>query len=308
MDRYQHSHYALGSDILLTIVTDKGENYASNLFDTMKSQIAAFEQQFSRFLPNSELTYFNQRAGHKINLSPSFIALLKTVKRFTGQTDGIYNPFVLPLLQRAGYVGSWPSPHKVDPATNFSDRLFFSVDGLKIGKTWGQIPPKSALDFGGIGKGYLLDELANRLKKERPQGYWLSIGGDIVCEGTDLKSEPWRVAVASALNPKASVGIVANTDGERLGIATSGITKRRGLKDGKPWNHLIDPRSGLPVKNALLTATVSASQAVIADVYAKCIMIAGDITARRYEQEGWIKSFIVQTHDQTDILETQKDT
>ncbi len=303
MERYQQQYRALGSDAVLTLVTEGGAAYAERLFDRLRQHIEAFEQQFSRFLPESELTQFNQKAGAKTTVSNSFRKLLSTTKNLAVETDGLYNPFILPALQQAGYLGSWPQPEAGRAATDFSERTVVPPEELRIGDSWARMPEGSALDFGGIGKGYLLDELADLLDGENLGGYWLSLGGDINCAGHDIEDQIWRVAVQSALEPDKSIDTITNPDGRKLAIATSGVTKRQGVKAGKHWHHLIDPRTGEPADTTILTATVTAEQAVIADVYAKCIVIAGVEQAEQYQADHRIQSFLIQTTPPADIIE-----
>jgi thiamine biosynthesis lipoprotein len=296
MQRYQHEHTALGSTIFLTLVTDADAGYATATLHHLTAQIDRFEQQFSRFKEDSELTAFNRRAGERTPISPAFRQLLETAQAYHAHTAGLYNPFILPALQRAGYRSSWPSPH--DPTSiDFTSRTVAPGTSLEIGKDWARIPPNTALDFGGIGKGYLLDMLVHTLAAESLDGYWLSLGGDIVCCGRDLLHAPWQIGVQDAHHPERTVRTLIHTQTTPAAIATSGITKRRGTLHGKDWHHIIDPRTGRPAETSILTATVTADTATAADVYAKTIVIGGIELARRYKKNELIRSCIVQVQD-----------
>ena len=297
MARYQQQYQALGSAVLITLVTEKGETDSERLFSKVRQQITGFEQQFSRFLPGSELTRFNHRAGVKTPVSPSFLKLLTVAEQLAIETNDLYNPFILPNLQRAGYLGSWPNPENGITNTDFTRRRLTSIGGLTIGDSWAKIPKSAALDFGGLGKGYLLDELAKTLASEHLSGFWLSIGGDIICQGCDVNGETWQIAVPSALDRLKTIDVISNQPGARLAIATSGVTKRQGIKDGKAWHHIIDPRTGKPAQTDILTATVTAQRAVVADVYAKCLVIAGVNAAEPLKATGRIQSYLLQVNN-----------
>lgn len=306
MGRYQQYFKALGSDVYITLVTDKNQLYADWLFKRLQKYIVDFEKRFSRFLPDSELTNFNNLAGERTLTSNKLHELLIMAKNLAEETKGLYNPFILPALQKAGYVGSWPKPEDFQGMPNFEKRKVVTIDKLTIGETWARIPKNTALDFGGIGKGYLLDELASRLLKEKLTGYWLSLGGDIICSGHDIKNQKWSIAVQSALEPNKNIETIINKTGENLAIATSGVTKRKGINNGENWHHIIDPTTGKPVNTSILTATVTAKEAVIADVYAKCVVIAGAEFAQQYKHKGKIQAFIVQTKEKTNVSKTKK--
>lgn len=302
MQRYQRQYPALGSTAVMTLVTDKPAAYAEKLLTAIEERTAAFERQFSRFLNNSELTKFNKNAGKKTTVSSSFLALLRQSKKLSEATNGLYNPFILPTLQEAGYLHSWTHPHTTQPGVNFTDRQLVDAQQLLLGDTWAKIPPYSALDFGGIGKGYLLDELHTILSQEELTGYWLSLGGDILCAGHDVDKQDWDIAIQHATNPGKIVGHVMSNNGHVLAVATSGVTKRKGVKKGTAWHHIIDPRTNRPSRSNILTATVTAEKGVLADVYAKCIVIEGPEQAELYQQQGHIQTFILQLNDNKTIL------
>ena len=302
MERYQQHFHALGSEVLLTIVSESNKEDVQDLFTRLRSHITVFEKQFSRFLPDSELTAFNQSAGERTNISRSFNKLLIAAQDLAEKTNGIYNPFILPALQKAGYQGSWPHPEQFQSATDYTSSNVVPIHELIINDTWAKIPLHTALDFGGIGKGYLLDELAHILEGENMTGFWFSLGGDIICGGHDLDGQDWKVAVGGATDTSDLLATLTNPGGKQLAIATSGITKRQGHKRGKPWHHLIDPRTGQSAETDILTATASSDHAVIADVFAKCIVIGGIELAEQYRSENIIQSYVIQLKNSTAII------
>jgi len=275
---------------MLTLVMP--EDQASPLFDELWQEIRVFEATFSRFLPDSELTYVNQRAGIATEVSPEFIALASAARDYSRRTEGLYNPFVLPKLQAAGYKNSWLNPDVQEPGTDFSNRAIVQAEKLEIGKTWVKIPSQAALDFGGIGKGYLLDELVKLLPKQGIEGYWFSLGGDIACGGFDNEQAPWQIGIQQA-DGHDTVANIVNAKGENLAIATSGTTKRK----GEGWHHIIDPRSGHSATTDVLTATVQAGSGTQADVLAKCLVIAGTQQLDSFARRHKITDYLVQAED-----------
>ena len=306
MRRLQETKHALGSTGILTlVVADEAASAGEALMQELWHMITVFERRFSRFLPDSELTKCNQQAGHMTAISPEFRKLVVCATSMAEATGGLYNPFVLPALQRAGYKGSWPHPERANAATSFESGRLARAGDLTIGDTWLRLPPHTALDFGGIGKGYLLDQLAEYID-DQPlvEGYWLSLGGDIICSGHDLEGAAWTVGVQHAIRTDEQVAAISN-NGKKLAIATSGTTKRKGTQDGKSWHHIIDPRTGESAQTDVLTATVIAPNATDADVYAKCLVLLGSAAAKEWASEKRIAKAILQ-HGQPErvIVET----
>ena len=295
MKRYQQTKHALGSDVILTLVV-AGDLQPQELFDDLWQTIDAFEQRFSRFLTTSELTRFNHGAGARQQVSAPFHDILLAARQQASRTDGLYNPLILPALQHAGYKGSWPTPEAVVKSLDYSERKTAPWDAIQIGDTWAEIPEDTALDFGGIGKGYLLDELG--LKLQTLPGYWLSLGGDILCAGTDAVGQQWSVGVQSALQTDQSVMTLIVRDAS-MAIATSGTTKRKGTSKEGSWHHLIDPRTGKPASTDIATATVCTRHATDADILAKCLVLVGSDQAERFIRDHSIDNALWQTEDGT---------
>lgn len=296
MQRHQTEFSALGSVARFTIVSDVGAPEIKSMFAELHSRTEAFEQRFSRFRTDSELTRFNAQAGERALISTEFQQLLETARDLAVQTNGLFNPFVLPALQQAGYIGTWPTPATSTAATDFSERKSVNITEIEIGDGWARMPADGALDFGGIGKGYLLDQLAAWLEKRQLSGFWLSLGGDIVAAGHDVDDTNWRVGIQHAMNTDKAIGEITFSTA-RQAVATSGVTKRKGFHEGRPWHHIIDPRTGMPAKTDVLTATVVAPKATVADVYAKCIVIGGMKLAEDYHRRRFISEFYLQYTD-----------
>jgi thiamine biosynthesis lipoprotein len=299
MIRLQQQRKALGSDVVLTLV---GENEArlTAAFEDLWQALGLFEQTFSRFLPDSELSYVNEQAGLPTPVSQEFVALARSARRMTQATEGLYNPFVLPALQRAGYKGSWPSPETQGETPDHSSRQIVPGTQLKIQAQTVHIPHGSALDFGGIGKGYALDELAAVLRKLQIGSYWLSLGGDIRAAGQASDGLPWRVGVASAVDETSVSECVL--DETLPAIATSTTLKRA----GKGWNHLIDPRTGQSTQSDIVMSTVAAATGVEADVYAKCLLLIGSKAAPVLAEKLGITQYLLQIRGESDRVDIVK--
>jgi thiamine biosynthesis lipoprotein len=270
---------ALGSEIEITIVANSAADVKSQL-NTIWLMILDFEKKYSRFLPMSELSDFNRSAGLNTPVSPEFMKLLRTVKQQAVLSRGLFNPFVLPAVQKEGYIASFLKGYEKDESDNFSSRHVASINELVLSEKWARIPSDTALDFGGIGKGYLADQLANELNSNGFTNYWISLGGDIVCEGFDEHGQPWDVLIENAWDHAGVSGHIA-FDGSRKAIATSTTTKRRGMNHGKTWHHLIDPRTTKSAVTNISMATTISSLGVLADVSASCLVIAGSAKAQQ---------------------------
>jgi thiamine biosynthesis lipoprotein len=282
---YMQSLETLGSTAELRIVTEDASDIEV-WFSELWGKVTDFNDRFSRFKSDSELSLFNQRAGERVSISPAFKQILEKVQYFSALTEGIFNPFILPNLQRAGYVHSMTDA--LPPSPDHSGRRLVGFECLEVGSDWAQIPPQTALDLGGIGKGYLADELAVHLSRYTTD-YCLSLGGDMRVSGQG-RSGPWSIDVESSQDSSRSCASYSGTLGS-YGIATSGTLR---TKVGKTQPHLIDPHTGMPAKTLNALCTVVAKDAVSADVLASCILIGGTEMADRICKTQHVDAVLLQ--------------
>jgi thiamine biosynthesis lipoprotein len=218
-------------------------------------------------------------------------------------TEGLYNPFILPALQRAGYLHSMVAAHSGDDVDDYSRRSVAPADQLEIGESWATIPYGTALDFGGIGKGYAGDALADLADGfGELQGYWFSLGGDIVSGGVDETNQPWVIDIEDTSKRDSIAARVTAPARARCAVATSSILRRKGVKNGKAWHHLIDPRTNLPARSDTETASISAPTALLADMLASCAVIVGSEQALPYIQPRGAEGALLQTKQHKKIF------
>ena len=281
---------ALGSVVTLTLV---GLDLTTLEEQMVKlwSIVDEFESSFSRFLLTSELTQVNISSGKKTTVSKEFISLIKVCSDAFKLTGGVFNPLILPVLQLSGYKNSFSEYSKHIKAPDFSKRKTYDFSEVKYGENWVILPKNSALDFGGCGKGFLADKLADTTDvNQKISGYWFSLGGDIVTNGLDQNNEPWSVAIQDAKKADQDIGEILAT-GDRLAIATSGIIKRGGLG----WHHLIDIKTNAPAVTDILTATICDVSATKADIMASCAVIVGAKNSPEFLKKVGIYEYFIQT-------------
>lgn len=203
-------------------------------------------------------------------------------------TDGLYNPFVLPAVQRSGYVQSLTSGYSDDSAPDYRARRVADAGELQLTTSSVSIPFNTALDLGGIGKGYAADQLATLLDKHQPRGYWIDLSGDIALFGYDENNQPLSVAVQGS-----NLQITAN--GTRIGIATSGTQRRH----ASGTHHIIDPRTGQSAATNLQLATILAADTTTVDTLASIALILGKDAAPDWLASQGVYGWILQSAQET---------
>ena len=300
---YSQTNMALGSNMTLSLVSDKPVEEIDIIFSSLWHYIYTFERSFSRFIPMSELSLFNRAAGLKTHITPEFKLLLLAAQDMSVKTKGLYNPFILPALQKSGYKKSAVPGYEHDSVDDFSRRRVGAIDQLAIGDDWALIPYDTALDMGGCGKGYLADELRILLDNYHITSYRLELGGDIVTVGTDESGDKWLIGIQDAANLTGELSKMIECPVTPFAIATSGTFRRKTQINSKDWHHIIDPLTLKPALTDVRLVTVCAESALVADVLASCVVIVGSKKASRFIQSLGASRMLLQGDNESGQFE-----
>lgn len=295
LNRYEQTKAALGGSLSIGAIGEWGADEARRLYESLWLAIFKFEKRFSRFIESSEISFINRRAGLETPISEEMLAFLTRARSASEATEGLYNPFILPALQRSGYLKSAVAEYSNDDAPDYTSRLVFSPSDLELSKARVTIPHHSALDAGGIGKGYLADQIGQMLREYDAAGYWIDVSGDIATFGRDENGEHFRVAIQDTDD------FIICPD-MQLGVATSGTRIRHDAEKNGLSHHIIDPRTGKSAATDISLATVIADDTTTADILASCAIIVGADDApkwlRAHGANAWrllTKSGIIQS-------------
>jgi thiamine biosynthesis lipoprotein len=221
-----------------------------------------------------------------VKVSKNFLDLLKKVKHFSNITSGMFNPFILPELQKAGYEKSMTSDEE---SIDYKGRALFNATKIETGEDWIRIPKESAIDLGGIGKGYLADSLGKLLDRNI-DNYCISLGGDILVKGVDEKG-PWNINIALLGDELLEAGSY-ELRLDKLGIATSSVLRKNKLREQL---HIINPKTGeILIDPEYKMCTVVANNATTADVLASCFLMMDHDAINDFIDRGIIKGAFLQ--------------
>lgn len=242
--------------------------------DGVEGLFGRSEAVMSRFLPESELSSLNRSAGHPFRASPLLFAVVSEAMVAAQVTEGLFDPTVLGALVRAGYDRSFESMNGAagdgNAAGDASAPCNWQLVRLEPSSRTITLPTGCGLDLGGIAKGWTVDRALERL---RPFGHFaVDAGGDLYAAGLQADGSPWTVGVEDPFHPDRDLRVLAVRD---QAVATSSISHRRWLRDGRPQHHLIDPRTGQPAESGVVAATVLAGSVGRAELLAKMALLLG---------------------------------
>lgn len=263
----------MGSTISLA-----GPRLSDTQIARVRRDFRRWERAWSRFRPGSALCRLNRRAGHPTRLDRPTFRLVETALAAAHWTDGLVTPTILPALLAAGYDRTFadlPADSPARPAPPLGEWSAIRLDPSNATIT---LPVGSPIDLGGVAKGYLADRIVRR----HHGPILIDAGGDIALSGPLPGGAPWPIGIDDPLEPDRLLALVAVAKG---GVATSGRDFRRWRQGGQERHHLIDPRTGEPARTDVLTATVVASSAVVAEAAAKVVLLRGAEAGLRWIAE-----------------------
>lgn len=268
--------------------------YATDMVFTQSqadSLLDAFDMIASSWEENSIISRIN-RNDSTVEADADFINIFKLSQRISEATDGAFDITVGPLVNAWGFGfrnKTEMDAHVVDSLLPLVGYKAVKLAGNKIVKD----NPAIQIDYNAIAQGYSVDWVAGFLMNKGIKNFLVEIGGEVLAHGSKPGAAQWVVGIekpaANADAPQILEATVALTN---RALATSGNYRKFYEKDGIRFSHTIDPATGYPVQHSLLSATVIADSAAIADGYATAFMVMGLEKSRAFlnahpEMEGY---------------------
>ncbi len=210
--------------------------------------------------------------GQPFTVDPMLVPMIDEATRLSRLSEGLFNPAIGGLVELWGFTGGEP-PQKPPPRKDIM-RLVAGQPGMQAlvfaGRTLKSTNKALRLDFGAYAKGYAVDRGVEALRALGIKNAILNAGGDLRAYGR-RGVRPWRIGIRHPRAPGVFASIEIETDES---ILTSGDYERFFIYNRKRYHHVIDPRTGYPVRDAVC-ATVIRRSAAVGDATATALLVAG---------------------------------
>ena len=253
-------------------------------------RLESIEFQMSHFRKDSALTRFAQvDAGAWMTLPADFARVMAAAMEIAQMSDGAFDPAVAKSIDAWGFGSAirfsdedfCPPPWAQD---NTRDRpQGIAQDEAQHLRAWQALrldtsnrlfqPGGAHLNLAAIAKGYAVDAVSRLLTASGLQNHLVEVGGELRGAGMKPDFQPWWVVLESpsdvCLLPATRVAL------HGLAVATSGDYRRQYQHEGRKAHHTIDPRTGRPVENGVVSVTVIHEECMLADAWATALMVLG---------------------------------
>lgn len=264
-----------------TFVVKTSEDSLLTTPQEISDLLAEFDQELSGYIDTSLIARLN-KAKDTFDISDNkfFTTCYKLSQEVFEKTGGAFDPSVFPLVEKWGFfkdMTQTPTKEEVDSILRF---VGFGEGELHLFKenTFIKKDPRFKLDFNAIAQGQSVDVITQFLDEKGHENYFVEVGGELAVKGKNLEGASWVIGIdlpKESNDGKSSRQLENYLSLDRGAIATSGNYRKFYEKEGKKYSHTLDPKTGFPVDHHLLSATVWAENAALADAYATAFMVMG---------------------------------
>lgn len=269
------------------------------------SILAHFDLSLSAYEPNSIISRINRNDPQVVPDYDFIIVFNKSLEVFK-DSDGAFDITVGPLVNAWGFGPG----RKKDMDSMIVDSLlqYVGMSNVKLidNKIVKKIP-EIKLDVNAIAQGYSVDVVSKFFKEKRINNFLVEIGGELRTNGTKKNGALWKVGVDKPYDnnyiPGQNLQIILKLKG--CSLATSGNYRKFFEKDGVKYSHSINPKTGYPVKDSLLSATIIAKDCITADAYATACMVMGLEKSKVFISErDDLEAYLIYSSESNDSFKT----
>lgn len=270
--------FALDTAITLKVYGSRRAEVLKKLED----KINELDGRLSTGKATSEVSKLNDTG--KAVLSKTSISLVKKSLELNKQTGGLFDITIYPLMELWGF----PTKNYRIPSDKEIRATLKNVGSDKIifNENTGEISFENKgmkIDFGGIGKGYITDELVKILKDEKVESAIINLGGNVYGFNKKPDGALWNVAIRDPDEPDDYMAVIKLEDSA---VITSGGYERYFEENGIRYHHIIDPRTGKPSESNLKSVSIVSKDGTLADTLSTSLFIMGEEKAIKYWREN----------------------
>lgn len=247
------------------------------------SILKVIDLSMSTYIDNSLITKINK--GEHLPIDPHFEKVLSASMDIYSESEGVFDPSIGQLINAWGFGKKEnhipPTQKQIDSLLALTGMDKVHVATTPEGTFVEKDNPNIQLNFNAIAQGYTSDVIAGYFLSKQITNFIVEVGGEIVIHGRNtLKGKSWTIGIDNPLQkPDEDREIVATVELTDCGLATSGNYRKLWTDSltGQKYVHTINPKTGRPQPSNLLSATVIAPSAMLADGYATTLMALGGI-------------------------------
>lgn len=293
----------------------QGTTYAINYFaeDSLitKSQVDSIlnviDLSMSLYKPSSIISKFNKMPSGKMKIDAHMENVLIKSFQINKETNGLFDITIQPLMRLWGF---YKDGHGQAPDTSRIKELLARTTGMnKIRLRKDFLSKENSdieIDLNGIAQGYTVDVIADFFESKGISAYVVEIGGEVRAKGPKPNGKAIKIGIEGPSENAYVDGnikhVIAFNEGA---ITTSGNYRKFITYNGKNYGHIINPKTGYPINNEIISVTVFAKKAIDADGYDNALMLMGiDKALALVKQKKDVEAYFIYKKPEGKIVDT----
>ena len=272
------------SEFLMDTIVDM-QVYGKNAEDIINKSFARMreiENEMSKNISKSEVSKINKNAANEwVQVSKNTFKVIEKAVDYAELTNGKFDPTIGPLVQLWG-IGT--DEAKVPEKNEIKQKKeLVNYKNLKLDKDNYSIKfekKNMQIDLGGIAKGYAADEVRDIVKKAGIESAYVNLGGNVLVIGGKEDGTSWKIGIQDPREARGSV--MASLEIKDKTVVTSGNYERYFREDGILYHHILNPETGRPTRNNLLSVSIISKDSFEADVISTSAFILGRKAAYKF--------------------------
>ncbi len=301
-----------GTSYVITIYGIPPHLSETEIVRIVESELNSIDRLVSNWNPHSEISLFNAFGeSNWFSISEETGQVVTAGLKASQESNGAFDMTVKPLVKLWGFgvassESGLPTASQIAAAQSQVgwQKIEIRDDSLAIRKA----NPEMQMDLSGIAQGYSVDRIAQQLEQAGVTTFLVEIGGEAVSRGKKPDGTSWRVGIERPnLMLPTHDAIQSVIRLENQAVATSGDYRQFRVVDGERYSHIIDPRTGRPIRHSLASATVIANSCMEADALSTALMVMGETDGYAWaEKQQMAAMFISRQHDDYSVRYTKR--
>jgi thiamine biosynthesis lipoprotein len=271
--RYEYSADAMGGTFSVALYS-RGRPSADRAAAAAFSELRRLDRMLSNYRSDSEWSEVNRHAARRpVRISQELFDLLSACMRYSRQSDGAFDITVGPLVKAWGFYNGSGRPADDAEIQDALRHVGYRHVRLDSGnRTVRFARAGMELDPGGIAKGYAVDRMIEALKRDGIRRALVSAAGSsIYALGSPPGLSGWRVRIRDPINATLAGAEIPLADES---LSTSGQSVKFFRADDRVFGHVLDPRSGYPVREVVQVSVV-APRTLDGEAWSKAFLVNG---------------------------------
>ena len=287
--------FAQGTSYHITYENSNNKDYSAAIDSILK----AFDRSLSIYDTASIITRVNNN-DPTVEVDDWFVNVFKVSAEVNKVSQGAFDITVGPVVKAWGWGNAPIARHDtayIDSLLQYVGMDKVKLEGRKVIKKY----PGVKIDVNALAQGYSTDLVCDFFKEKGIKNYLVEIGGEVRGKGTNAKDKYWQIGIDRPsdgnMDPGKDLEAIIQINNKAL--ATSGNYRKYFVENGVKYSHEINPKTGFPARNTLLSATVVCDDCITADAWATAFMVMGiDKSKETLSKLKGIEVYFVYTDDQ----------